>query len=492
MKTNLTHIPSNKLELPLPAQVFNWAEEAMQKKQWLAATRRWAVFRRAYPDHPAPWFQGINAHIEAGQLDEAGQLLAYAEQKFPNHPNMLIASATLAIQLEEWDRAKALLSSARSQHPKQILTWMKSAELAKKVGDLTQAATYYQSATRCAPDYPAPWIEYAELAMQTEEWDEALKRWARVRELFPRLHAGYHRAAEAARRMARPQESRKLALSHQYGPELFDDNTDSPPPPRHRGNRFNALHLLELIWTKAVFNLRSEVQRNYLSYGWWLLEPLLHMAVYYIVFGLLLDRGGENFPVFLLTGLIPWMWFMKAVSGSSSSILHGQNLLLQVGLPSIALPLINILQVTLKQIPVFLLLFGFVWFQGYSPGSHWWGLLAVIAIQLLLTTVFSCAVAAIIPFIRDLAYLVPTGLTFLMFLSGIFYDYRIISPELQELFLMNPVAFLITSYREIFMDGVLPDFATLIWWGLGSGISLLLLVLAFQRLRYIYPRIVLE
>jgi lipopolysaccharide transport system permease protein len=216
------------------------------------------------------------------------------------------------------------------------------------------------------------------------------------------------------------------------------------------------------------------------------------MVIYYLVFGLLLDRGSENYPVFLLTGLIPWMWFMKAVSGSSNSIIAGQNLMLQVGLPSVVFPLVSLLQSTIKQLPVFVLLIGFVWLQGYSPDSHWWGLIPVIIVQALLTIAFTCAVAAIIPFARDLSYLVPTGLTFLMFLSGIFYDYRSISADWQGLFLLNPMAFLLKCYREIIIDGALPDFQILTWWGMGSTVACLLLLLTYQRLRYIYPRVVME
>lgn len=183
---------------------------------------------------------------------------------------------------------------------------------------------------------------------------------------------------------------------------------------------------------------------------------------------------------------------MKAVSGSSSSILAGQNLMLQVGLPSIVFPLVNLLQATLKQLPVFILLLGFVWSQGYFPSTHWWGLIPVIIVQLLLVTAFASAVAAVIPFARDLAYLVPTGLTFLMFMSGVFYDYRSISVEWQELFLLNPMAFLLKCYREILIDGVLPDLTALAWWGAGSAVACLLLMLAYRRLRYIFPRIVME
>ena len=492
METNVTHLQPTKGELPSPEQAFEWPRQAMREHNWPEAARRWAVLRKAYPNHPATWFQGANAHIEAGELDEAEKLLTHARQQFPNHPNSLLGFATLAMRRQEWDLAEDLLTEARERHGDLLPTWMKSAELAEGKGEQEQAAKYYRSACECAPDRPGPFVQYAELAMRAGQWEEALKRWADVRERFPDHAAGYHRAAEAARQMGRPKEARRLLLAHQYGADILDAEHQPRKPSKQRKGHASPGRLMELIWTKATFNLRSEVNRNYLSYGWWVLEPLLHMAVYYVVFGYLLQRGGENFPVFLLTGLIPWMWFMKAVSGSSGSILAGQNLMLQVGLPSIVFPLVSTLQATLKQIPVFVLLFGFVWLQGYSPGPQWWALIPVIIVQVMLTIAFSCATAAVIPFARDLAYLVPTGLTLLMFLSGIFYDYRSISLQWQEVFLMNPIAFLLKSYREIFMDGVTPDLTVLMWWGLGSGVVCLLLLLAYRRLRYIYPRIVME
>ena len=183
---------------------------------------------------------------------------------------------------------------------------------------------------------------------------------------------------------------------------------------------------------------------------------------------------------------------MKAVSGSSGSILSGQNLILQVGLPSMIFPLVSLLQTTLKQLPVFVLLLGFVWVQGHGPNVYWWTLIPVMVVQTLFTMAFACTVAAMIPFVRDLSYLVPTGLTFHMFLSGTFYDYRMIPAEWQGVFLLNPVAFLLKCYREIFIEGMLPDLLTLTWWGLGSAIACLLLILVYNRLRYIYPRILME
>jgi lipopolysaccharide transport system permease protein len=464
----------------------------MREKNWSEAILHWTVLRNAYPNHPAPWIQGAVAHIEAGELKEAEALLVHARQHFPNHAGSLTESASLAMHQQQWDIAKAYLQQAREKHPEVLQTWLKSAEYAEYQGDLKQAAEYFEKACEYAPDRPGPLIQYAELFMRARQWEQALKAWEALRNHFPDIAGGYLRAAEAARHLNRPKEARQLLLVHQYGTDILSSDSTNKNTTKQRSGNTNLGGLLELIWTKAIFNLRSEVHRNYLSYGWWILEPLLHMGVYYLVFGQLLQRGGENYPVFLLTGLIPWMWFMKAVSGSSNSIISGQNLMLQVGLAPVVFPLVSLLQSTIKQIPVFVLLFGFLWLQDINPGMHWWALIPVIAVQALLTIAFASAVAAVIPFVRDLSYLVPTGLIFLMFLSGIFYDYQMISPEWQKLFLLNPIAFLLKCYREIFIDGAAPDMQTLALWGLGSFMACTMLILTYKRLRYIYPRIVME
>jgi len=495
MKLNTEDFQLSRAGLPSPEKAFQWPWQAMNGQDWSEAAQRWAVVRQAYPERPGTWFQGAIAHIEANELDKADALLTYARKYFKNNPSSFTESARLAMRRSQWNLADSFLKQARARFPDCVQTWLESTEYALQKESLEQALAYNQLARQCAPNDPAPFIQYAELAMRTEQWKEASIRWDELRTRFPKIPAGYLRAAEAARHLDRQPDTRRLDIAPPFEENILKNNNNNPQIPRpfkQTAKKATIAWLMELIWTKALFNLSSEVHRNYLSYGWWILEPLLHMMVYYVVFGLLLQRAGENYPVFLLTGLIPWMWFMKAVSGSSGSILSGQNLIFQVGLPSMVFPLVSLLQTTLKQLPVFVLLVGFVWVQGHSPGVYWWALIPVIVVQALLTMATACAVAAMIPFVRDLSYLVPTGLTFLMFLSGTFYDYQRIPAEWQELFLLNPMAFLLKCYREIFIAGILPDLSMLLWWGLGSAFACLLLLLMYKRLRYIYPRILLE
>lgn len=484
----------NKNFLPEPESGFAWAQKAAKEGDWSESAKRYAVLRQAYPLLPATWFGAINAHINADEDDKAAALLEEAEVRFPDNPNIFLHPARLALKHKNYDEAASLLEQARQKHPNNPAVWLQSADCTIKKGHFDQAEQFNAQAKKLAPDTPPPHKQYAELAMTQQNWTEALERWEQFRKQFPNDPAGYMQAAKSAEALGDLKLAKKLKLANEYGDEILiaSEEAQTTIEPQNKKHRHaTIIGLAELVWTKAVFNLRSETQRNYLSYLWWILEPLLHMVVYFLVFGFLLQRGGEGFITFLLTGLIPYMWFNKAMSASSNSIIGGQGLMLQVGIPSIVFPLVSLLQATLKQIPVYAVLLCFVWLQGHAPDIHWWGLFPVIMLQLLLTITLGTLLAALIPFIRDVSYLVPTGLTFLMFLSGIFYSYESIPPAWQDVFLMNPIAFLLKCYREVLVDGIWPDFYSLGMWTLIAGTGLVISLIAYKKLRYIFPRVVL-
>jgi lipopolysaccharide transport system permease protein len=209
----------------------------------------------------------------------------------------------------------------------------------------------------------------------------------------------------------------------------------------------------QLVCIKVWFNLRSEATQSYLSYAWWVLEPLMQMGVYYVVFDIFLHRGGKNFIPFLLCGIVPWLWFARSVNNSSRSIVQGQGLISQTYLPKPFFPLLVIGQDLLKQQVVFVLLFGFLFYFGYMPTIEWLWLVPLAITQLLLIV----AVSFVVPFARDLQYLINAGIMMMMFGSGIFYSYEsVLIPEHREIFLMNPMANLIVSYRLVLMEGSPP------------------------------------
>ena len=258
-----------------------------------------------------------------------------------------------------------------------------------------------------------------------------------------------------------------------------------------------ALHEIFRFWQlviiKVRFNLRSEASQSYLSYAWWIFEPLMQMGVYYIVFDIFLHRGGENFVAFLLCGIIPWLWFSRSVSNSSRSIVQGQGLISQTYLPKPFFPLVVVGQDLVKQQVVFLLLFSFLLYFGYRPSLEWLWLIPIVITQLLLIIAVSFLVSFVVPFARDLQYLINAGLMMMMFGSGIFYSYEsVLIPEHREIFLMNPMANLIVSYRSVLMDGTEPMIGALVVIGLVSLAVVFLMSQAMKHHNNTLTRLALE
>jgi lipopolysaccharide transport system permease protein len=249
----------------------------------------------------------------------------------------------------------------------------------------------------------------------------------------------------------------------------------------------------QLVIVKVRFNLRSEASQSYLSYAWWILEPLMQMAVYYIVFYIFLHRGGEDFVPFLLCGIIPFLWFSRSVTNSSRSIVQGKGLISQTYLPKPFFPLVIIGQDMVKQLVAFLLMFGFLLYFGYEPSIQWLWLIPIVLTQVLLITAISFLVSFIVPFARDLQYLINAGLMMLMFGSGVFYSYKnVLLPEHREIFLMNPMANLIVSYRRVLMDGTAPLTDSLLVIATVSILFIFLMTQAMKRYNNTLTRLALE
>ncbi len=222
-------------------------------------------------------------------------------------------------------------------------------------------------------------------------------------------------------------------------------------------------HFFQLLLVKVALNLRSEASRSYLNYLWWILEPALFVAVFYIVFGILLERGGPGFVEFLVCGKIPFLWFSRSVTNSSGSILAGRPLIGQVCIPKVFFPLVAILQDVVKQVFVFALLLFFLIVYGTQVHMTWLYLPFIALTQFLFVTAGGLLAAAVVPILPDFRYIISTGLVLLMFGSGIFYSYtELVQVEYQAAFLMNPMAALIKNYRQVLLDGQLPDFGRLL------------------------------
>jgi len=245
----------------------------------------------------------------------------------------------------------------------------------------------------------------------------------------------------------------------------------------------------ELIFYKVYADLKAETQRTYLGFIWWIIEPIMFMSVFYLFFGVLLNQSTPDFVPFLLVGLTLWQWFKSCLSHGAETILGGHALMQQVHLPKVIFPIILILTDTVKFLFILVLLLIFLWLYGYSLTWHYVALPLVLFVQLLFTTALTFILAAIVPFLPDLRFVIENMLLALFFMSGIVVSAEAIPEAYHVYYYLNPMVNLIEASRDILMHQSLPPMLPLLWItlislaGIGLGVALI------GRFEYLYPKV---
>lgn len=237
--------------------------------------------------------------------------------------------------------------------------------------------------------------------------------------------------------------------------------------------RSNELWLFrELIRNLVIRDLKIRYKNSVLGVVWSLLNPLLMMLVFTAVFTVMRGQAIDNFPVFVLVGLLPWQFFTGSVSAATSSIVGNAHLINKIYFPreiliiaSVLSNLVNFLLAMLVLIPI-LILFDITF-------TAWILLLPLmILIQLIFTLGIGFIVATFNVFYRDVQMIMEVVLLAGFFLTPIFYSLDIL-PRSYVLFgvnldvwrltyYLNPMASVIANYRVIIFDGVSPAFDFLI------------------------------
>ena len=204
----------------------------------------------------------------------------------------------------------------------------------------------------------------------------------------------------------------------------------------------------------ARLSLKADAERYFFGYLWWILEPLLWVGVFYLVFEVLLSSGRADFLVFLAVGKLTFIWFSKSVTQAANSLIGNRGLIGTMDAPKWLFPVANCHEGLYKQMTVFGLLLALLLYQGYVPSAAWLWLVPLAVTQYLLIVGCGMAAAVLVCIRRDFQLLVQLGMVFLLFVSGIFWDIDSIgSAALREnLLLVNPVASLIDMYRSVLME----------------------------------------
>jgi ABC-type polysaccharide/polyol phosphate export permease len=230
--------------------------------------------------------------------------------------------------------------------------------------------------------------------------------------------------------------------------------------------------VLGLLWrhrTLVAVLVRRELDARYrasfLGFFWSLLNPLLLLAVYAVVFTYIFSPrfpGGEPYPLFLFSGLLPWLYFSGAVLDGSVTLVDNGPLLAKVMCPPEIFPAVTVvahLVHHLLALPILLAAMVVSSVVGLHPfpWTFWLVPLALVP-WILITGGAVMAVSVLSVHYRDMRDLVGHLLNLLFFSSPIIYslDGLDVPPFLHRVLTLNPLVSLVTTYRDVVFAGRVP------------------------------------
>lgn len=232
----------------------------------------------------------------------------------------------------------------------------------------------------------------------------------------------------------------------------------------------------ELLKTNVKKDIRGKYKGSFLGILWSFLNPLLQVVVYWIVFPYLF-RGATipNYLCYLVTGIIPWTFFITTVNAGTTSMKSNANILKKVYFPREVLLFSQVLSGLVNFLISCIIIVIFCIGTGAGVSWHIVFLPIVALIQSALTLGIIFFLSAIDVYVQDLEYIVQFVLNMAFYGTPILYVPQMFvgAGVLLDLIRYNPLTIIINAYREIFLYHHVPGYKGL------AAVAVLSIVLMF-------------
>jgi len=213
-----------------------------------------------------------------------------------------------------------------------------------------------------------------------------------------------------------------------------------------------------LIYTLVVREVKARYIGSVMGVFWTMLNPLMLMMIYYLVFSFVMRVKMENYLVYMFVGLLPWMWFSSSLIEGTSSILLGGSMVKKTIFPSEILPVVYVLSNMVNFFFSLPILFLFILLFGVKIGSSVVYFPIIVLVQLLFTLGIVFFLSVLNVWFRDIQQLLGNLLNLWFYITPIIYPMVQVPLWARKFFSLNPAYTIISSYQNIFFFNKKPDF----------------------------------
>jgi len=205
----------------------------------------------------------------------------------------------------------------------------------------------------------------------------------------------------------------------------------------------------ELLANFVARDLKTKYRGSVLGIFWSLLNPLLLMLIYTVVFSVIVRIPIKPYPIFLLSGLVPWNAFAQTLTSATTSVQQSANIVRKVHFPLEILPLSAVATASVQLLISLVLLAGLALVFQVGIGLAILFLPLLVILQLVFSVGLGALLAAVQVFFRDIEYFLSVLLTVWFFGTPIVYSLDLVPARFRPFFQANPMAWLISSYQDI-------------------------------------------
>jgi lipopolysaccharide transport system permease protein len=219
----------------------------------------------------------------------------------------------------------------------------------------------------------------------------------------------------------------------------------------------------ELLYFLVLRNLKLRYKQTVLGAAWALLQPLLTMAVFTVVFGRLARLGSDGlpYPLFALAALVPWTYFANALTQAGNSLVDQHQLLTKVYFPRLLLPLAAVIAGLVDLVISFALLLLVLAWYGVTPTPR----LMAAPLLVLLASAGALApgiwLAALNVRYRDVRYIIPFLVQIWLFATPVAYSSTLVPERWRTLYSLNPMVGVVEGFRWMIASTGPTPFASL-------------------------------
>lgn len=229
------------------------------------------------------------------------------------------------------------------------------------------------------------------------------------------------------------------------------------------------------LWLLTKRDLKVRYSTSALGYLWSVLDPLIMSGIYWFIFTQVFQRaaGTEPYIVFLLAGLLPWMWFNSSVSDSTRAFIKSAKLVRSTSIPRTIWIASIVLSKGIEFLFALPVLALFAIFAGAQLGWELVFFPVAIVLQAILVMGIGLIVAPMVMFFRDLERVIKLFLRFLFYASPIIYAFSDLPAAVQPWMAFNPLAGIFDLYRAAFFPEQL-NWAVV---GIAAAMSVIILLI---------------